>query len=155
MAAESSKRYRVVQQGWFGDTTVLEGDAPVARFAFGAWNTQGKISFEDGKYEVVRQKGLGSLLRLERDGLMLCQTTIAGMWNQRAELSLDGVRYVVAWPAFEAKTILRRNGVEVGFVGKWRTWKREVEATFLESVPPMVCIFVMWLATHKRLNDLG
>src|ERR1700722_5799948 len=136
MAAESSKKFRVVQQGWLGETTVLEGvepaarlsfggcDAPVARFSFGAWNTQGKISFEDGKYEVVRQKGLGSLLRLERDGLMPCQTTSAGLGNQRAELNVDGVRYVVAWPAFDAKTILRRNGVEVGFVGKWRTWKR-------------------------------
>ena len=69
-------------------------------------------------------------MRLERDGEVLCETRIAGMWSKRAELTLDGKVYVVNWPAFDAKTILKRGGVEVGFVGKWKTWKREADAMF-------------------------
>jgi hypothetical protein len=153
MAMERSKRFRMVQDGWFsGDTRVLHGDVPFARFSFGSWKPLGRISFEEGNYEVVRQ-GLGTLLRLELDGELVCETRIGGMWSQRAELSVDGIRYLVTWPAFDAKTILKRGKAEVGFVGKWRTWGREAEAIFLESVPPILCIFVMWLATNKRIND--
>jgi hypothetical protein len=154
--AESSKRFRVVQDGWFsGDAVVLRGDAAIARFSYGNWKVQGRISFEDANYEVVQKGGLSNLLRIEQDGGVLCETRIAGMWSRRAELSLDGVVYVVTWPAFDAKTILRRDGVEVGMVGKWKTWKRESEAMFFESVPPLVCILTMWLSTHKRRLDLA
>ena len=152
MANESSKRFRMVQEGWFsGDTKVLHGDVVVARFSFGAWQTQGNILFGDDNYEVVRQ-GMGTLLRLERDGVLVSETRIAGMWSKRAEWSMEGVRYAVTWPAFDAKTILRRDDVEVGTVGRWRTWAREAEANFLESVPLIVCVFTMWLATHKRIS---
>jgi hypothetical protein len=154
MAAESSKHFRMIQEGWFsGDTKVLRGDVLVARFSFGSWKTQGKISFDDVNYEVVRPKGLGTLLRLQRDGVAVCETRIGGMWSRRAELKLDGVRYLVTWPAFDAKTVLKRGDVEVGFVGKWRTWAREAEGVFVENVPTTVCVFVMWLAIHKRRMD--
>jgi hypothetical protein len=146
----------MVQDGWFlGDTKVLQGDAPFAHFSFGSWKTQGTIAFDDGQYEVVRPKGLGPLLRLERDGAAVCETRIAGMWNRRADLTVEGVRYVVTWPAFDAKTILRRGEVEVGVVGRWRAWAREADAVFQESVPPIVCVFVMWLATHTRISNHG
>jgi hypothetical protein len=128
---------------------------PIAHFSFGSWKTQGRIEFDGGHYEVVRPKGLGPLLRLERDGVAVCETRIAGMWNRRADLNVDGVQYVVRWPAFDAKTILRRGRVDVGRVGRWRTWARDAEAVFLESVPQIVCVFVMWLATHKRRTDHG
>jgi len=156
MAGEGSRTYRMVQEGWiFGDMKVLEGDAPIAHFSFGAWKTLGEFEFEGGTYEVVKKGGLSSLFRLERDGAVLCETTLAGVWSKRAEVSLDGVRYVVAWPAFDAKTILRRDGVEVGFVGKWKTWKREAQATFVESVPPLVRVFAMWLSVYKRRVDMA
>jgi hypothetical protein len=156
MAGESSKRFRMVQDGWFfGDTKVLRGDTAVAHFSFGSWKTQGTIEFDDVTYEVIRPKGLGPLLRMERDGTAVCETRISGMWNRRAELVVDGVRYVVTWPAFEAKTILRRGEVEVGRVSKWRAWARDGEAVFLPSVPPIVCVFVMWLATYTRIGKHG
>ena len=155
MAAESSKRFRMVQEGWFpGDTKVLQGDVLVARFSFGSWKTQGKISFDDGNYEVVRPKGLGTLLRLQRDGVAVCETRIGGMWSRRAELKLDGVRYLVTWPAFDAKTILRRV--------RCRSWIRGEVANVgargggefsVENVPQRCVCFVMWLATHKRRMD--
>ena len=154
--AEASKRFRVAQDGWLhGDIVVLQGDAPVARFGFGTWKVQGTISFEGASYEIVQKGGLSNLLRFEHDGEVLCETRIAGMWGKRAELSLDGTVYMVAWPAFDAKTILRRGGVEVGFVGKWKTWKREADAVFLGSVPPLVSVFAMWLSTYKRRMDLS
>jgi hypothetical protein len=156
MASESSKRFKMVQDGWFfGDTKVLRGDTAIAHFSFGSWKTQGTIEFDGGTYEVIRPKELGPLLRMERDGVAVCETRIAGMWNRRAELVVDGVRYVVTWPAFDAKTVLRRAEVEVGVVGRWRAWARDAEAVFHESVPPIVCIFVMWLATHTRISNHG
>jgi hypothetical protein len=156
MARESSKHFKMVQNGWFfGDTKILRGDSAVAHFSFGSWKTQGTIEFDGGTYEVIRPKGLGPLLRMERDGAAVCETRIAGMWNRRAELIVEGVRYVVTWPAFDAKTILWRGEAEVGRVGKWRTWARDAQAVFLESVPPVLCVFVMWLATYQRIGNRG
>ena len=153
---EASKRFRLVQDGWIdGDMAVLHGDAPVARFGYGNWKVQGTISFDGVSYEVVQKGGLSNLLRFEHDGEVLCETRISGMWGKRADFSLDGKVYTVAWPAFDAKTLLRRDGLEVGFVGKWKTWKREAEAVFLGSVPPLVSLFAMWLSTYKRRVDLA
>ena len=104
---------------------------------------------------MVRPKSLGPLLRLERDGEAICETRISGMWTRRAHLTLGGVGYLVIWPAFDPKTILRRGEVVVGTVGKWKAWARQGDADFSESVPPILSVFVMWLATHQRLNSHG
>ena len=154
--AEASKRFRVVQDGWLhGDIAVMQDDAAIARFGFGTWKVQGTISFDGVNYEVTQKGGISNLLRFEHDGEVLCETRIAGMWGKRAELTLDGTVYLVAWPAFDAKTILRRGAVEVGYVGKWKTWKREADAVFLANVPPLVSVFAMWLSTYKRRADLA
>ena len=118
MATESSKRFRMIQEGWFsGDTKVLRGDVLVARFSFGSWKTQGKISFDDVNYEVVRPKGLGTLLRLQRDGVAVCETRIGGMWSTASRVE-TGRRAIPG----DLAGLRREDGSETGMMSKSDSW---------------------------------
>src|SRR5215469_4310171 len=102
MISKSGRHYRMLQERLFCyDITVLEGTATIAHLSFGNWTRAGKISSDGINYEVVRQGWTNNRLRFNYDSVTLCETRIAGIWNRRAELELDGEQYSVVWPALD------------------------------------------------------
>jgi hypothetical protein len=154
MTAEMSKSFRVVQESWFsGETAVHKGERWVGRFSFSGWTRAGAIVSGDESWEVIRAGVLSGALRFECAGVAPCETRIEGLWNRRAKLQLEGVRYEVVWPALDVKATVTRDGEEVGCIGAWKGIRVRTEAAFQDSVPDRVCFLALWLAAYKHRDD--
>jgi hypothetical protein len=150
MTAETGRRFKIVQKDrYLRDAVVLQDGSPYAQLSFGDSLKVGGIACGEDHYDVVKTGLFSEEVRLFQNRVLLAGTSTA----QQEIINFGGVEYEVKRPWADPRADFLRGGIICGSV-VWTLFKFEADADFGSGTPTTVCLFLMWLATRKRIRDV-